>query len=138
LKSKWVKDNDVILQHSPSLEQTKRMPIPMTNYSFGGGGESLISFSIKCLKSSILWLRLRIISELSSTRLMSISGGESQLLELFPHPSSLFELSFSARLERSISQLEGNFALGTLWNLCSCMRVWKGLLPKKDVLGAKE
>jgi hypothetical protein len=25
----------------PSLEQTKGMPIPMTNFSFGGGGESL-------------------------------------------------------------------------------------------------
>jgi hypothetical protein len=38
----------------PSLEQAKGMPIPMTNYSFGGGGEYLMSFSIKSFKSSIL------------------------------------------------------------------------------------
>jgi hypothetical protein len=38
----------------PSLEQTKGMPIPMTNYSFGGGGESLISFSISSFNLSIL------------------------------------------------------------------------------------
>jgi hypothetical protein len=27
----------------PSLEQANGMPIPVTNYSFGGGGESLSS-----------------------------------------------------------------------------------------------
>jgi hypothetical protein len=58
-------------------------------------------------------------------------------LELFPHPSSLLELPFPALLERSISQLEGNHDLGTFWNWCSCIRVWKGLLPNGDVRGAK-
>jgi hypothetical protein len=121
----------------PSLEQAKGMPIPMMNYSFDGGGESLMSFSIKSFKSSILWLRLRIISELCSIRFMNLSARESQLLELFPHPSSLLELSFPALLEWSISQPEGNHDLDTFWNWCSCIRVWKGLLPDGDVRGAK-
>jgi hypothetical protein len=122
---------------SLSLEQAKGMPIPMTSYSFGGGGESLMSFSIKSFKSSILWLRLWIISELCLIRFMNLSARESQHLELFPHPSSLLELPFPPLLERSISQPEGNHDLGTFWNWCSCIRVWKGLLPDGDVHGAK-
>jgi hypothetical protein len=35
---------------------------------------------------------------------MNLSARESQLLELFPHPSSLLELSFPTLLERSISE----------------------------------
>jgi hypothetical protein len=58
-------------------------------------------------------------------------------LELFSHPSSHLELSLPALLERSISQPEGNHDLGTFWIWCSCIRVWKRLLPDGDVRGAK-
>jgi hypothetical protein len=39
LKSKWAKDNDVIPRHSPKLGTNQGIPIPMMNYSFGGGGK---------------------------------------------------------------------------------------------------
>jgi hypothetical protein len=137
LKSKWVKGNDVIPRHSPKL---------VTNQGDANTNDELLFrrwwWVFNKLLNQIPQL-INLLAEITNHLRIVLNtahehvGRKSQLLELFPHPSSHSELSFPALLERSISHLEGNLDLGTCWNWCSCIRVWKGLLPGEGVCGAK-
>ena len=78
----------------PSLEQAGSVLLPMVDYSLGGdgGGDFLTSFSATSIRSSTLPMRVRTSSVFCSMRFIILSEGESQLLELLPHGTSVLEI----------------------------------------------
>jgi hypothetical protein len=137
LKSKWVKGNDVIPRHSPKLGTSQG--------DANTNAELLLRrwwwvFN-KLLNQFLQFINL--VGEITNHLWIVLNTAHEHVgwwITALGIISALFfvlKALFLCTLEWSMSQLEGNFALGTLWNWCSCIRVWKGLLPEEDVLGAK-